>query len=425
MKIGIGPAKGITGNIVLPGDKSISHRAVMMGAIAKGSTVVKGLLDCDDCNRTIDAFRAMGIDIHNKLGHTTIEGKGLRGLKRPDKNINVGESGTTMRLLAGILSGQDFSVVLEADKALCLRPMKRIVEPLKLMGVDIRAAPGERAPLLIEGGSVSPIEYKLPVPSAQIKSAILFAGLYARGVTTVEEVFRSRDHTERMLKYFGANINVNGLKVSIKGGKELEARSFEIPGDISSASFFMAAAILLKGSRLSIQNVNINPTRAGVVDILKKMGARITVIERKEMFEPAGDIVVESGPTSGISIEEGDIPAIIDELPVIFALASLSKGRTVIKGAGELKVKETDRIKSMKDNLGRMGASISVEGGDIIIDGKPSLKGASFDSYGDHRTCMAMAVAALAADSPSEIEGAECVSKSFPEFFKVLESLRK
>ncbi|MDD5137186.1 MAG: 3-phosphoshikimate 1-carboxyvinyltransferase, partial [Candidatus Omnitrophica bacterium] len=341
----IRPVPRLKGDLVLPGDKSISHRAVMIGAIAKGKTIAKDILDCDDCNYTIRAFADMGIVIKKESRYTTIEGKGLRGLARPKASLNVGNSGTSMRLLAGILAGQDFSATLEGDESLSARPMKRISEPLALMGVSVNTRDGH-PPLEIRGGNVKAVDYVLPIPSAQIKSALLFAGLYAAGVTTVRESSKSRDHTERMLEYFGADIKVEGLNVSVKGGRELAGRELEVPGDISSASFFMAGAILLDGSKVRIKNVSINPTRAGVLDILTKMGAKIKIVNKTGLFEPAGDIEVESGPLRGVSIGEGEIPAAIDELPIIFVLACLAKGRTVIKGAGELRVKETDRIRS-------------------------------------------------------------------------------
>lgn len=397
----------------------------MIGAISQGETKVKNLLDCDDCNYTIRAFKSMGISIKSQKNETVIIGKGLRGLTKPKSSINVGNSGTTIRLLAGILSGQNFETVLEGDTSLSNRPMTRIAEPLRSMGADIKVATGGYPPLKIKSGELHAIDYRMPISSAQVKSAILFAGLYAKGTTTVEEVFRSRDHTERMLKFFGSNIKVEGSKVSVEGGSRLTGKSFEIPGDISSASFFMALATLIEGSTIKIGNVCINPTRAGILEIMSKMGAKVKIVNKRDLFEPIGDIKVESSGTKGIIIEEGDIPGIIDELPVIFVLAALSKGRTVIRGAEELRVKETDRITSMKTNLEKMGASIEVKKDEIVIDGTSSLKASkTLRSYGDHRTCMAMVIAALTAEGESEIDDIECVNKSFPEFFEYLEKLR-
>ncbi|MFA5142803.1 MAG: 3-phosphoshikimate 1-carboxyvinyltransferase [Candidatus Omnitrophota bacterium] len=422
-KLTITPVRKLTGKLVMPGDKSISHRAIMIGAISRGRTIAKDLLDCDDCNYTIRAFGEMGIKIKKDGAYTAIDGNGLRGLAKPEHALNVGNSGTTMRLLAGILAGQNFTSVLEGDASLSARPMKRITEPLSMMGVGIRSKDGY-PPLEVKGGNVKAVHYRMPIASAQIKSAILFAGLYADGVTVVEETAGSRDHTERMLKYFGARIKSEGFKSSVEGGQELEAKSVAVPGDISSASFFAAGAVLLAGSRVCIEGVCINPTRAGVLDVLTRMGARIRVVNKKDLFEPVGDIEVESGAIRGVTIEAPEIPAIIDELPVIFVLASLASGRTVIKGAGELKVKETDRIRSMKENLEAMGAKISVSEGAIMIEGVNSLQGAGIKTYGDHRTCMAMAIAALGAKGQSVIDDAGCVSKSLPGFFGMLEKLK-
>ncbi|MBN2452780.1 MAG: 3-phosphoshikimate 1-carboxyvinyltransferase [Candidatus Omnitrophica bacterium] len=419
------PAKMLSGEITLPGDKSISHRAIMLGAIARGKTSVRGLLDCDDCRYTARAFKDMGLRVARKGGITVIEGAGLRGLKRPRAPINVGNSGTSMRLLAGILAGQGFGAVLTGNEGLLRRPMKRIVDPLAMMGVNIAAGPDGLPPIKINGAAMKAISYKMPVSSAQVKSAILFAGLYASGTTTVNEKVKSRDHTERMMKYFGADVRTNGLAVSVSGGRELAGREIEIPGDISSASFFIAGAVLLAGSKINIRKVSINPTRVGILNILSAMGARVKIVNKVDAFEPYADIEVESGPINGVEIGQRDIPGIIDELPVIFVLASLAKGRTVIKGAEELRVKETDRIDSMMYNLGRMGANISVDRGTIVIDGVERLRGAELKSYGDHRTVMSMAIAALTASGASSIDDVECVSKSLPEFFELLSKLRR
>ena len=422
MKIKIKPVKKVVGEITVPGDKSISHRALMIGALASGSTKIKGLcLESDDCGYTAQAFRDMGINIREEGGVTIVDGKGLHGLTKPGNPLYMGNSGTSMRILAGILAGQDFESMLTGDIGISARPMKRIVEPLSMMGVNIRAKDGEYPPLTIVGGDVRPIIYKNLIASAQIKSAILFAGLYSKGTTKVVESIRSRDHTERMLKYFGAKVKIEGKCVSVRGGVELKARDIEIPGDISSASFFMIAATLLKGSRIKIRNVSMNPTRAGILKVLSMMGADIKIVNKKSYApEPAADIIVKYSKTRGITITKDMVPSIIDELPIIFVLASLSKGVTMIEGVGELRVKETDRITSMQKNLKAMGADFRVEGDDIIVKGVKKLKGAALLSFGDHRTCMAMAVAALAAEGDSAIEGAESISKSFPSFFETL-----
>jgi 3-phosphoshikimate 1-carboxyvinyltransferase len=417
------PAKKISAEMRVPGDKSISHRALMIGSIARGSTRARGVAASDDCAYTADAFRAMGINIKTEGDITVIDGKGLKGLSRPSRPIRAGNSGTTMRILPGILAGQDFDTTLTGDEGLNKRPMKRVVGPLRKMGVDISARNGEYPPLDIKGGAVKGAAVKMAVASAQVKSAVLLAGLYSKGTTKVIEEIKSRDHTERMLKYFGAKIKIFRRGVSVRGLKELEARSFEIPGDISSAAFFIAAAALLEGSELKIKGVSVNPTRAGMLKVLSRMGAKIKVVGPRGGFEPSADLVVRGSKMRGTVIRKNEIPSLIDELPAIFVVASLSKGRTVIKGAEELKVKETDRINSMRDNLARMGARFDIKGGDIVITGVGSLRGARLDSFGDHRTCMAMAVAALAARGKSVISGAECVSKSFPQFFDILASV--
>lgn len=423
MKIKIKPVKKIVGEITIPGDKSISHRALMIGALALGSTEIKGLcLESDDCNYTAKAFRDMGINIREEGDVTVVDGKGLYGLKKPGNPLYVGNSGTTMRILAGILAGQGFESTLTGDAGISARPMKRVVEPLNMMGVKISAkGDGEYPPLTIVGGEVRPIIYKNSIASAQIKSAILFAGLYSKETTKVVEPVRSRDHTERMLKYFGAEVKIFSESVSIKGGSELKAKAFEIPGDISSASFFMVAATLLKGSKIRIRNVSINPTRAGILKVLSGMGADVKIVnKRMQGPEPAADIIVKYSKTRGITITKDMVPSIIDELPIIFVLASLSKSITIIEGAQELRVKETDRIRSMQNGLKAMGVDFKVEGDNVLIEPSRRLKGASLQSYGDHRTCMALAVAALAAESDSEIEDMESISKSFPSFFETL-----
>lgn len=418
------PVKCFSGEVSLPGDKSISHRAIMCGALADGITEARGVLDCDDCNYTRDAFRSMGVKIEKKQEITTVFGAGLDGLKRPAGPIDVGSSGTSMRILSGILAGQKFSSKIIGSGGLSGRPMARVIDPLVKMGARIVSRPGGFAPLDIEGCRLRPIEYEMPVSSAQVKSAILFAGLYADGDTVVKENVKSRDHTERMMRYFGLDIREDGPRVTIRPGKGMSGRRIDVPGDISSASFFAAGAILLRGSSITIKRVSVNPSRAGILGIFERMGAPCNLINRVDAFEPYADLEVRSGPLKAVTIEAGEIPGIIDELPVIFVLAALAKGRTVIKGAGELRVKETDRIASMKDNLGKMGVSVSVNSDEIYIDGVAKLKGADFKSYGDHRTCMSMAIAAMAADGESSIDDVECVNKSLPEFFSLLESVK-
>lgn len=424
-RIKIRPSGRLYGRVTVPGDKSISHRALMLGSIARGRTKVTGLAECDDCDRTADAFRKMGVSIDSKSRQTIISGVGLRGLSKPKGCLQAGESGTTMRLLAGILAAQGFESVIDCHESLSKRPMKRITVPLSMMGSDIRSRPGGYPPLTIRPGDIRPIDYRMNVPSAQVKSAILLAGLYSKGITSVEESFRSRDHTERMMKYFGASLKVDALKITLRGGRELAAKSVVVPGDISSASFFIVGAILLKGSKVTIENVGINPTRAGILNVLSRMGARCRILKTRPSFEPSADIEVLYGPTHGTIIDRSEIPLLIDELPILFVLASLSIGRTIVKGAQELRVKETDRIYSMIENLGRMGARISARGGNVIIDGVGRLRGAPLKSFNDHRTAMSMSIAALAADGDSSIEDFGCVRKSFPGFLKTLDALKR
>ncbi len=420
----IEPRSSFKGELRLPGDKSISHRAIMIGAIASGMTRIKNLLDCDDCDFTVRALKDMGIAISKRGGIALVRGKGPGGLNAPGHPISLGNSGTSMRLLAGILAGQPFDAVLTGDGALLKRPMRRIVEPLKEMGADIWAEDNEHPPIHIKGARhLKPITYSMKLASAQVKSAILFAGLYGDGTTAVKERVATRDHTERMLRFFGADIAAKGKSVFLKGPARLMARDLEVPSDISSAAFFMVGATILPKSRIVIRNVSINPTRSGVIAVLKGMGSRIRVTKKKEVYEPVGDIVVESSRTRGITIDSGMIPAIIDEIPILAVLAALSKGRTVFRDIGELKVKETDRVASIVSNLRNMGADINVEGEDIVINGVKGLKAAGLKSYGDHRTAMAMTIAALAASGQSGLDDPDCAAKSFPQFFDYLESI--
>jgi len=419
----INPVKSLRGDVTVPGDKSISHRALMLGAIADGVTHIKNLLDCDDCNYTAEALRGAGVSIEVAPGEAFVKGLGISGLKKPDGVVNVGESGTSMRLLSGIFAAQRFDTTLSGKEALNRRPMNRIIEPLSLMGAKIGSVPGGYPPLVIKGSKLQPISYRMQVASAQVKSAILLAGLYADGTTVVEEKNITRDHTERALKYFGADITSDGLLIKIKGPGRLLAKDVEVPGDISSAAFLIACAVIVPGSSVRIKGVGTNPTRGGMLNVLSGMGAKIRLADQKDAFEPSADIIVESGRTKGIVIEKDTLPTLIDELPAIFVVAALSEGTTVIKGAEELRVKETDRIVSMRENLSRMGARIKIDGSDITIEGVRRLNGAKLKSFGDHRTCMAMHIAALAAEGESFMDDTECVSKSFPSFFKEMEKI--
>ncbi|MFH1996155.1 MAG: 3-phosphoshikimate 1-carboxyvinyltransferase [Candidatus Omnitrophota bacterium] len=418
----IKPISAIRGMLIMPGDKSVSHRAVIMGSIARGMTTVRNMLHCDDCNYTIEAFRSMGVRIEIAPdGDMLIEGKGLRGLARPPQGeIFLGESGTSMRILPGVIAGQDFDVTFTGGPSLSKRPMKRIIDPLKKMGVVVKASKGGFPPLTVRERIKKPAVHTLKVASAQVKSCILLAGLYLPRTTIVIEPVRSRDHTERMLRSFGAEVLEKDRSVSITGGKELTGKSVAVPGDISSAAFFMAAAVLLPGSRITLPSVGVNRTRSGVLDVLTRMGASVEIINERGSPEPIADITVSSSPIHGVTIEKEELPRLIDEVPIIIVLAARAAGTTVIEGAHELRVKETDRIESMVSNLRRMGAKITAKGDDIIVEGVPTLRGASIEAFGDHRTAMSLSVAALSAEGKSELDDPECVSKSFPGFFEVL-----
>jgi 3-phosphoshikimate 1-carboxyvinyltransferase len=416
----------LRGTIVVPGDKSISHRAVMMASIAKGKSRIKNLLMGQDCQATINAFRAMGIAISTDKG-VVIDGKGLRGLSCPKDILYLGNSGTTMRLLPGILAGQNFKTALTGDNSLSQRPMKRVTRPLKLMGVDITGRENASfAPLNIKGaGTLNPIDYKTEVASAQVKSAIMFAGLYADGNTTITEPYKSRDHTERIFELFGADIKQEGLAVSVQGmgQKEFTPQDICIPGDISSAAFFMALGILSDDAEISIENCGLNRTRTGIVNVLKNMGADINIISGKEYFEPKGRIIVKSSSLKAITIKKEDIPLMIDEIPLIALCATQAEGITVIEGVAELRVKETDRVHAIMASLKALGASIQTEADSLIIKGPVKLKGAPLESFGDHRIAMMSVVAGAIAEGDTSVSDTDCIDVSFPGFKYMLDNL--
>ena len=416
----------LRGEISVPGDKSISHRAVMFGALAKGTTEVTHFLQGADCLSTIDCFRRMGIDIENTPSRILVHGKGLGGLTAPSAALDVGNSGTTLRLISGILAGQDFKVLLDGDASIRRRPMKRIMTPLSMMGAGIESLKGNGcAPLSIAGRPLHAIHYQSPVASAQVKSCVLLAGLYADGTTRVTEPALSRNHTELMLHFFGAQVLSEGTTASIQPSPTLEGRFIQVPGDISSAAYFIAAALLIPGSEVLIRNVGVNPTRDGILRVCQAMGADITRLnERSDSGEPTADLLVRHSSLRGTVIEGDLIPTLIDELPVIAVMAALAKGTTVIRDAAELKVKESDRIQVMTENLTRMGADVEATEDGMIIHGGSSLQGAIIDSHQDHRVAMSFAVAALAAEGETEIRDAECVSISYPEFYQDLASLQ-
>ena len=422
------PAKSIGGEITVPGDKSISHRAVMLGSLGDGRTEVTDILKSEDTLRTIEAFRLMGVDIEES-GHGTLSiiGRGLDGLEEPSDVIDAGNSGTTARILSGLLSGQCFFSVITGDASLRTRPMARVVEPLKMMGAKIWGREdGHLVPMAINGGGLTSIDYDSSISSGQVKSAILFAALYANGTTTVKEPIKSRDHTERMLSAFGADIKVAGTRVTVVPGRRLSGQTITIPGDISSAAFFIVASIILPDATLTIKNVGLNPTRIGIMPLLQRMGAKIDIRnERENGGEPVGDIIIRSGQLKGIEIGAEDIPWMIDEIPILCVAASLAEGRTVIGGAEELRVKESDRIAVMTKELTKLGVRVEEKKDGMIIYGASGFKGASCDSHGDHRVAMALTIAGLKASEESVIENSECVDTSFPGFHNLLESIVK
>jgi len=439
------PTSNVKGTITLPGDKSIAHRALIISAIAQGTTSIKNFPANLDSLMTLSTLQKLGVKITkilrpNALSEIKIFGRGLGGLKKPRGSLFLGNSGTSFRLLCGLLSGQDFAVRLEAGLSLSRRPMRRISLPLRMMGARISAQRKphsanrreEYPPLTIKGGNLKGITYKMPVASAQVKSAIILAGLYARGETRVIETVKTRDHTERMLKLFRADIKTLRNMIKIKGAQELVSPgTINIPGDISSAAFFIVLAAIIPGSRLVIRNVSLNPLRIGLLRVLKRMGAEIKVTRSSARpvtnFEPAGDIIITSSKLKGIGVQTEEIPSLIDELPILMVAASVASGRTVFAGIGELRVKETDRINSMFKNLKSMGAQIKIikrgNSENIIIDGVTGLRGGRVKSFGDHRTAMSMVVAGLAARGKTYIDDTSCIRKSFPDFLNKLKSL--
>lgn len=416
------PVSHVRGEVTVPGDKSISHRSVMFGSIAKGTTEIHNFLEGADCLSTISCFRHMGIEIENKNGVVTVRGKGLRGLTAPDCILDCGNSGTTTRLISGILAPQNFDVTLTGDESIQKRPMGRIIEPLSMMGADIKSVHGNNcAPLRICGKPLAGIHYTSKVASAQVKSSILLAGLYADGETSVTEPLISRNHTELMLRFFGADVRTEETTAVISPAEELYGNKIQVPGDISSAVYFVAAGLLLPNSEVLIKNVGINPTRAGLLTVCKNMGADVTLLnETHDGSEPTADLLVRSSSLKGTVIEGAVIPAMIDELPTVALMACFAEGTTIIKDAAELKVKESNRIAIMVENLKAMGADVTeTEDGMIIRGGRP-LHGAVVDSHKDHRIAMTFAVAALAAEGETEILDADCVNISYPAFYEDL-----
>jgi 3-phosphoshikimate 1-carboxyvinyltransferase len=431
-KLTIQPAKFLTGGVELPGDKSISHRYAMLAALAEGTSELRHFSAAADCHSTLACMSALGAEIRNEKEIVRITGQGPRGLKESRRALDAGNSGTTMRLLAGILAGQEFTSKLTGDASLRKRPMNRVVAPLREMGADIRARDDNFAPLEIRGTRLRAIDYKMPVASAQVKSAVLLAGLFADGVTSVAEPARTRDHTELALEEFGAAIEKHGRTVRVyglagsNGSGRLRAQRLEVPGDLSSAVFFIAAASLLPESSIMIHSVGLNPTRTAILDVFAGMGASISVVSlRSSHGEVVGDLAVKGARLKGGVIEGEQIPLVIDELPMLAALGPFTDEGIEIRDAAELRVKETDRIAALAENLRRMGANVEERPDGLRVEGRKAgkLRGAEIDPRGDHRIAMAFAVAGLAADGPTVIRNADCAAVSFPAFFRELERI--
>ncbi len=420
-------AKCLQGEISVPGDKSISHRAVMFGSIAKGTTEITGFLNSADCNSTIACFSQMGIDISKQKNTVLVNGKGLHGLTAPSSVLDAGNSGTTVRLMSGILSAQSFSSTITGDSSICKRPMKRIMEPLSLMGADITSInQNDCAPLSINGSSLHGISYHTKTASAQVKSSILLAGLYADSKTSVTEPQISRNHSEIMLRAFGADLSVSDKTVSINPATELYAQKVAVPGDISSAAYFIAAGLITPNSEILIKNVGINETRDGIIRVVQSMGGNITLLnERTACGEKIADILVKSSSLKAVTIEGAIIPTLIDELPVIAVLAAYAKGTTVIKDAAELKVKECNRIDAVTRNLQSMGGDITPTDDGFIIRGGSSLHSSNIETCHDHRIAMSFAIADLIADGNNTYDYPECVCISYPSFYDDLRKLQK
>lgn len=415
----------LQGTIEVPGDKSISHRSIMFGAIAKGKTTVSGFLLGEDCLSTIDCFRKLGVEIDVEGTNVTINSSGIDEWEEPKEVLYTGNSGTTTRLMLGILAGTTLHTVMTGDDSIGKRPMRRVADPLRLMGAQIAGRDnGQYTPLAIQGTQLKAIDYTMPVASAQVKSAILLAGLQAEGTTIVREKEVSRDHTERMLKQFGGSVTVDNGVVSIEGGQKLTGTHVNVPGDVSSAAFFLVAGAIVPNSEITLQNVGVNPTRSGIIDVLEKMGAQISVqIEDENAAEPTATITIQSSHLEGTTIEGDIIPRLIDEIPIIALLATQAKGKTIIRNAEELKVKETDRIVAVVTELQKLGANIEATEDGMIIEGPTKLHGGQLKSYGDHRIGMMAAVAALITDTPVELDDADCIAVSYPTFFEHVNTL--
>ncbi len=419
----ISPADHVRGTIELPGDKSISHRALMIAAIAEGESRIENLSDGEDVRSTMQCLKQMGVAFRED-GNLVVNGVGLDGLQQAGQPLDVGNSGTTIRLMSGVLSGQDFTTVITGDESVRTRPMLRIIEPLRRMGATVEANQNEFAPLTIQGGPLNPVTYAPAVASAQVKSCLLLAGLYADGKTSVIEKSMTRDHTELMLQAFGAEVSRQGLQVNVQGRPQLQGQDVFVPGDLSSGAYFLAAACLLPGSEVVLKNVGLNPTRKAFLSLLCDFGADVEILNARAVgHELMADLLVRSSALGGMTIGPGMVPQVIDEIPVLAIMATQALGRTEIRGAGELRHKESDRLRSLVFNLKRMGANVEELKDGLIIEGPTRLHGAEIETFHDHRIAMSFAIAGLIAEDETEIKGSEIMAVSYPGFMEALNRL--
>jgi 3-phosphoshikimate 1-carboxyvinyltransferase len=425
-RLEIAPALRIGGVAAVPGDKAISHRLAMMGAIAEGRTVIRNFAESADCASTLECLRRLGVTIDRDGSTVTVEGRGLRGLQKPSSELDAGNSGTTVRFMAGLLSGFPFESKFVGDASLSRRPMKRVIDPLRRFGARIEARDDNYLPMVVTGGGLKPIDFTLPIPSAQLKSSVLLAGLYASGTTRVHEPVPSRNHTEIALAEFGANIRTGPNTIEIDGGCTLHGREFTIPGDVSSAAFFIVAALTVPGSRLTLTNVGLNPTRSGLINLLEDRQAKIAIAGMSAAGgEAVGNVVVESSDIPGLEVGGSWIPNVIDEIPVLAVLGTRTQNGIRIRDASELRVKESDRIHAVATNLRALGAEVEEFPDGLFVPGRQTLRGGVVDSFGDHRIAMAFAVAGLIAKGPVTIKNPGCVGISFPSFFDILDEIRQ
>ena len=422
----VGPASRLSGSLLLPGDKSISHRFAMIASLAEGTSKITNYSTGADCHSTLGCVKALGIEVEEQGTTVTIQGKGLNGWSKPAHDLDAGNSGSTIRMMAGLLAGQPFTSTMFGDESLSRRPVDRVMKPLSQMGAKFEARDNRFPPLTVHGGTLHPMDYTLPVASAQVKTCVLFGGLFAKGQTVVREPVRSRDHTEIALKEFGADLTVKQRVITLQGRAKLSGREVVVPSDLSGAAFFLVAALIVPGSSLSIHGVGLNPTRSALLDFLLSIGANIKILRIEVLNgEPIGDIQVQYAPVKGGVIEGDMAAALIDEIPVLAVLGAASEEGLLIRDAAELRIKETDRIATVVENFSRMGIHVEATPDGMHVPGKQRFKSANFDSFGDHRIAMAFAVAALRADGNSIIDNAEAASVSFPEFWNILESIRK